>query len=132
MGLLNASIINLLILTVDPKDMGQATAMNNVFRNVGGSVGAPIAGSFLSTYLLTTGPFAGVFPAHMAFQYVYFLAAGITVAGTGTVLFAQEVLGVRRHAKFAHHPMLPRRARRVRDAPAPVDPTLAPPLSRGP
>jgi len=132
MGLLNASIINLLILTVDPKDMGQATAMNNVFRNVGGSVGAPVAGSFLSTYLLTTGPFAGVFPAHMAFQSVYFLAAGITVAGTVTVLFAQEVLGVRRHAKFAQHPRLPRRAWRGRDAPAPADPTPAPLLSRGP
>ncbi|MGA7649498.1 MAG: MFS transporter [Thermoplasmata archaeon] len=131
MGLLNASIINLLILTVDPKDMGQATAMNNVFRNVGGSVGAPIAGSILATYLLTSGPFAGYFPAHLAFQYVYLLAAAITVAGTVTVLFAQEVLGVRRHAKFAHHPMLPRRGRRAGTAPVPADPTPAPPLNRG-
>ena len=113
MGLLNASIINLLILTVDPKDMGQATAMNNVFRNVGGSVGAPIAGSLLATYLLVSGPFAGVFPSHQAFQYVYFLAAAITVAGTVTVLFAQEVLGFRRHTKFAHHPTLPRRNRKA-------------------
>jgi MFS family permease len=104
MGLLNASIINLLILTVDPKDMGQATAMNNVFRNIGGSLGAPVAGSLLATYLLTSGPFAGYFPLHLAFQYVYFIAAGITAAGTLTVLFAQEVLGSRRHAKFAHLP----------------------------
>ncbi len=49
-GLLNASIINLLVLTVDPKDMGQATAMNNVFRNVGGSLGAPV-GRFATCYL---------------------------------------------------------------------------------
>jgi MFS family permease len=134
MGLLNASIINLLILTVDPKDMGQATAMNNVFRNIGGSVGAPIAGSILSTYLLTSGPFSGYFPAHLAFQYVYFIAAGITVAGTLTVLFAQEVLGVRRHAKFAHHPMPTRKARTAKSAPPPVptDPAPAAPLSRGP
>jgi MFS family permease len=132
MGLLNASIINLLILTVDPKDMGQATAMNNVFRNVGGSVGAPIAGSILATYLLTSGPFAGYFPAHLAFQYVYLLAAAITVAGTVTVLFAQEVLGVRRHAKFAHHPMLPLRGRRVGTTPLPTDSTPPPPLNRGP
>jgi MFS family permease len=131
MGLLNASIINLLVLTVDPKDMGQATAMNNVFRNVGGSVGAPIAGSFLSTYLLTSGPFAGYFPAHLAFQYVYFIAAAITVVGTATVLLAQEVLGVRRHAKFAHHPMTTPRTRRSKTAPAPADPTSAPPLNRG-
>jgi MFS family permease len=121
MGLLNASIINLLILTVDPKDMGQATAMNNVFRNVGGSLGAPIAGSLLATYVLRSGPFAGYFPAHLAFQYAFFLAAGITVVGTGTILFAQEVLGPRRHSKFAHLPTLPRRwgASRVSPAPAP-------------
>ena len=38
-ALLNASIINMLVLTVDPKDMGQATAMNNVFRIWGGAWG---------------------------------------------------------------------------------------------
>ena len=129
MGLLNASIINLLVLTVDPKDMGQATAMNNVFRNVGGSVGAPIAGSLLATYLLTSGPLAGYFPAHMAFQYAFFIAAAITVAGTVTVLFAQEVLGARRHAKFAHLPTLARRARRGAATPAPADPTPTVPLT---
>jgi len=117
-GLLNASIINLLILTVDPKDMGQATAMNNVFRNVGGSVGAPIAGSLLATYLVTTGPFAGIFPAHLGFQYAFFVAAAITVAGTMTVVFAQEVLGGNRHPKFAHLPTLPRKANRAGPAPA--------------
>ncbi len=120
-GLLNASIINLLILTVDPKDMGQATAMNNVFRNVGGSVGAPIAGSLLATYLLTSGPFAGVYPAHMGFQYAFYVAAAITVAGTVTVVFAQEVLGGRRHPKFAHLPTLPRRGTRA--TPSSVLPT---------
>ncbi|MGA8664239.1 MAG: MFS transporter [Thermoplasmata archaeon] len=110
-GLLNASIINLLILTVDPKDMGQATAMNNVFRNVGGSVGAPIAGSLLATYILTSGV-AIYFPDHRAFQYAFAIAAAITVIGTLTVVFAQEVLGPRRHEKFAHLPTLPGRAGR--------------------
>ena len=128
MGLLNASIINLLVLTVDPKDMGQATAMNNVFRNVGGSVGAPIAGSLLATYVLTSGSFAGIFPAHVAFQYAYFLAAGITVVGSLTVLLAQEVLGARRHAKFAHLPTLPR-GRRMGGALAPARPAPPPTVS---
>ncbi|MGP8077021.1 MAG: MFS transporter [Thermoplasmata archaeon] len=129
MGLLNASIINLLVLTVDPKDMGQATAMNSVFRNVGGSVGAPIAGSLLATYLLTSGPLAGHFPAHLAFQYAFFIAAAITVAGTVTVLFAQEVLGSRRHAKFAHLPTLKRGVGRANAAPLPPQPIPSPPLS---
>ena len=127
-GLLNASIINLLVLTVDPKDMGQATAMNNVFRNVGGSVGAPIAGSLLATYLLTSGPFAGLFPAHQAFQYAFFIAAGITVTGTMTVVFAQEVLGGRRHPKFAHLPIMTRGERRRE---GPVEPVPLPPRPDG-
>ena len=107
-ALLNASIINLLILTVDPRDMSQATAMNNVFRNVGGSVGAPIAGSLLATYTLGSGPLAAL-PAHLAFQYAFWIAAIVTLIAGVVVLFGQEVLGPSRHAKFAHLPTLPRR-----------------------
>ncbi len=125
-GLLNASIINLLVLTVDPRDMGQATAMNNVFRNVGGSVGAPIAGSLLATYVLTSGPFAGIFPGPLAFHYAFFIAAGITVVGTVTILFAQEVLGPHRHAKFAHLPTLPRRRRHALPSAALEEPEPGP------
>ena len=128
-GLLNASIINLLVLTVDPRDMGQATAMNNVFRNVGGSVGAPIAGSLIATYLLTSGPFAHFFPVHLAFQYAYFIAAGITVIGAVSVLFAQEVLGPRRHPKFSHLPTLPLRNHASSPAPPVEEPGPTPSAS---
>jgi MFS family permease len=131
-GLLNASIINLLVLTVDPKDMGQATAMNNVFRNVGGSVGAPIAGSLLATYLLTSGSFAGIFPAHLGFQYAFFIAAGIMIAGTVTIFFAQEVLGARRHPKFAHLPTLARKTRPGRGSALPTSPTSPRPVESPP
>jgi MFS family permease len=109
-ALLNASIINLLVLTVDPRDMGQATAMNNVFRNIGGSVGAPIAGSLLATYVITSGAFAGV-ASHAAFQYAFWIAAITALIGGAVVFFGQEVLGPQRHAKFAHLPTLPGRAR---------------------
>jgi MFS family permease len=131
MALLNASVINLLVLTVDPKDMGQATAMNNVFRNVGGSVGAPIAGSLLATYVLTAGPFAGAgVPAHLAFQYAFWIAAVITLAGGAAVVFAQEVLGPSRHPKFAHLPTLPRKARGANNAPASPLPGESPSAER--
>lgn len=127
MALLNASVINLLVLTVDPKDMGQATAMNNVFRNVGGSVGAPIAGSLLATYVITSGAFAGLgVPTHVAFQYAFWIAAVITLIGGAAVLLAQEVLGPARHPKFAHLPVLPRRAQRGRGVPTPAVPTDPP------
>jgi MFS family permease len=109
-ALLNASVINLLVLTVDPRDMGQATAMNNVFRNLGGSVGAPIAGSLLATYTLTSGRLGGLgLPDHYAFQLAFWIAAAVTLVGGVAVILAQEVLGPGRHAKFAHLPTLPRR-----------------------
>lgn len=106
-ALLNASIINLLILSVDPKDMGQATAMNNVFRNIGGSVGAPIAGSLLATYVVTSGPFGGLgLASHTAFQFAFWIAAAVTIVGGVTVLAGEEVLGPRRHPRFANLPQL--------------------------
>lgn len=115
-ALLNASIINMLVLTVDPKDMGQATAMNNVFRNLGGSVGAPIVGALLATYVtgvvVPSGPLAGTnLPSLGAFQYAFWIAAVVTLVGGVAVLFGEEVLGPRRHTKFAHLPTLPRGAR---------------------
>ncbi len=106
-ALLNASIINMLVLTVDPKDMGQATAMNNVFRNLGGSVGAPIVGALLAAYVVTVpgGPLAGTtLPSLQAFQYAFWIAAVITIVGGIAVLLGQEVLGPNRHKKFAHLP----------------------------
>ena len=49
LAIMNSAVINLLVLTVEPRDMGLATALNAVFRNVGSSLGAPLAGSLLST-----------------------------------------------------------------------------------
>ena len=136
-ALLNASIINLLVLTVDPKDMGQATAMNNVFRNLGGSVGAPIVGALLATYVtgvvVPAGPLAGTdLPSLAAFQYAFWIAAAVTVAGGLAIVFGEEVLGPRRHGKFAHLPTPPRVrfGRRAPVAPAP-DPA-SPPVPAAP
>jgi len=99
-ALLNASIINMLVLTVDPRDMGQATAMNNVFRNLGGSIGAPIVGALLASYVITGTDL----PKLAAFQYAFWIAAAITIVGGIAVLLGEEVLGPNRHAKFAHLP----------------------------
>ncbi len=134
-ALLNASVINMLVLTVDPKDMGQATAMNNVFRNLGGSVGAPIVGALLATYVtgivVPGGALAGTdLPRLLAFQYAFWIAAGVTLVGGVAVLFGEEVLGPRRHAKFAHLPHLrgaPRPGRAMSDRPRlPVEARGAP------
>ncbi|MFZ0891407.1 MAG: MFS transporter [Thermoplasmata archaeon] len=135
-ALLNASIINMLVLTVDPKDMGQATAMNNVFRNLGGSVGAPLVGALLATYvtgiIVPSGPLAGTnLPSLVAFQYAFLIAAVVTLVGGAVVLFGEEVLGPRRHKKFAHLPTLARNPRSSSGVPTPT-PVPAPTTNPGP
>ncbi|EQD69944.1 transporter, major facilitator family, partial [mine drainage metagenome] len=68
-AIMNASVINLLVLTVAPRDMGLATSMNSVFRNVGSSVGAPLSGSLLATFVYAVVPGIGAIPSTEAFQW---------------------------------------------------------------
>ncbi len=97
-----ASVINLLVLSVDLKDIGLSSAMNTVFRNLGNSVGAPIAGSILSTF--TTSVAVGSkngsqlyvsVPSNVAFQYTFYVAAALFVVIALIVSSAEEVLGKR-------------------------------------
>ncbi len=125
-ALLNATIINMLVLTVDPKDMGQATAMNNVFRNLGTSVGTPIVGSILAAYAIYY--YGQTLPKPIAFQYAFWLGAIIVLAGGVVVLFGEEVLGPRRHEKFAHLPTL--KDRRNGNDRSSTEPTSMPILAR--
>ena len=68
MAMLMAASQNLLVLSVKPQEMGLQTAMNTVFRNVGSSLGAPIAGSILSTFtfVVTFGGVSSAFPTETA------------------------------------------------------------------
>ena len=90
---MNASVINLLVLTVAPRDMGLATSMNSVFRNVGSSVGAPLSGSLLATFVYAVIPGVGAIPSTVAFQWSFAIAAVTFLAAAVTVYFAREVLG---------------------------------------
>ena len=93
--MLNASLINLIVLTVDPKDMGLATAMNGTFRSVGSSVGAPVAGSIMSTITASyvVGNFSIIMPAHIAYSYIFIIAAASFIVAAVMTLLAREVLG---------------------------------------
>ena len=92
-AIMNASVINLLVLTVAPRDMGLATSMNSVFRNVGSSVGAPLSGSLLATFVYAVIPGVGAIPSTVAFQWSFAIAAVTFLAAAVTVYFAREVLG---------------------------------------
>jgi MFS family permease len=93
LAVMNSSVINLLVLTVEPRDMGLATSLNSVFRNVGSSVGAPLAGSLMSTF--TVIAYARTFPSATAFRAAFLVAAGASLFAAVLVLFAREILGKR-------------------------------------
>ncbi|MCW6159153.1 MAG: MFS transporter [Thermoplasmatales archaeon] len=102
LSMINASVINFLILTVDPRDMGLATGMNGTFRSVGSAIGAPIAGSLLSTFtaaytIAYVGghPITKILPSHLAFYYAFVIAAATFFTAIVIILFGQEVLGKR-------------------------------------
>ncbi len=92
-AIMNASVINLLVLTVEPREMGLATSLNAVFRNIGSSIGAPIAGSLMSTFTVVV--YGQSFPSATAFRDAYLIAAAATLVAAVLVLFAKEILGRR-------------------------------------
>jgi MFS family permease len=94
LSMVTASVINLLVLTVDPRDLGLASSMNTVFRNLGNSVGAPVTGSILSSFTvsMSVGSTDLLLPSSTAFQYSFYLAAGAFLAVGLVVIFAAEVL----------------------------------------
>jgi MFS family permease len=93
LAVMNSAVINLLVLTVEPRDMGLATSLNSVFRNVGSSMGAPLAGSLMSTFTVTV--YGQSFPSATAFHDAYLIAGVAFVLAAGIALFAHEILGAR-------------------------------------
>lgn len=94
LSLLNGTLINFIVLTVSPRDMGLATAMNGTFRSLGSSIGAPIAGSILATYATQVSP-ALTIPSDTAYTYIFIIAAIVFLAAAILVPFGVEVLGKR-------------------------------------
>ncbi|MDE1821941.1 MAG: MFS transporter [Euryarchaeota archaeon] len=102
-AVLNASVINLLVLTVEPREMGLATSMNGTFRNLGSSLGAPLAGSIMSTYIVyakTQVPGVPVpvpvpYPGSTAFLYTFMIAAVVMAFAGVLAVFGREILGKR-------------------------------------
>ncbi len=108
-SLMNASLINLIVLTVNPKDMGLATAMNGTFRNVGSSIGAPIAGSIMSTItaIYVVGVVGKVtiyasLPTPAAYFTVFMISAAAFAVAAVLSLSAHEVLGKRKWIRVAN------------------------------
>lgn len=94
LSLLNGTLINFIVLTVNPRDMGLATAMNGTFRSLGSSIGAPVAGSILATYAIQASPTL-LIPTDTAYNYIFIIAAVVFFAAAILVPLGHEVLGKR-------------------------------------
>ena len=98
---LTSTVQNLLLLTVDPRDMGLANALAYVFGNLGDSIGAPIAASILTTFTISVlvghaqsgEAIYKLLPSAAAFQYCFYVAAAVFITIAIVIAFAKEVLG---------------------------------------
>jgi MFS family permease len=97
-GCLSVAIQNLLVLSLAKSEMGLGTSLNTAFRYIGQSIGAPISGAFLSTYVTsyTVNGSSVLLPMHAAFQYCFYLAVVGFVLLALIGLWAVEVIGPRR------------------------------------
>ncbi|MDE1861081.1 MAG: MFS transporter [Candidatus Micrarchaeota archaeon] len=79
---INVPTVNLLVLSIDRREMGIATALNSVFRFMGSAIGAPLAGIFIVE-----------FASKAAFQYSFYFAAVLIFFVIVISLRTDEILG---------------------------------------
>ena len=94
-GMLTVSIQNLLVLSLDKGNMALGVSMNSAFRYIGQTLGAPVAGAILSTFVAsyTIGGHVLSLPARDAFQYCFYLATVAFIVVGLLAIFAREVIG---------------------------------------
>jgi fucose permease len=100
-AILTSTVQNLLLLTVDPRDIGLANALAYVFGNLGDSIGAPVAASILTTFTISVlvghaqsgESIYKSLPSAAAFQYCFYVAAAVFITIAIVIAFAKEVLG---------------------------------------
>lgn len=105
LGMLLVSSQNLLVLSVQRRQMGLATSLSTVFRNIGSSLGSPIAGSLMSTFV-TSYVIAGQtysIPTKTAFEYAYLIAVAGFVVTLIVSFFAREVIGKRANPQVVEY-----------------------------
>ncbi len=104
-GLLSVSIQNLLVLSIDKSQMGLGTALNSDFKYIGQTLGAPIAGTILSTFVrnyVINGQLFSL-PTKAAFQYCFYTSVVAFVFVGVLVIFAREVIGKKADTRVAQH-----------------------------
>jgi len=93
-ALINVSLINMVIFSVDRKNIGIATGLNTVFRNVGAAWGPAIAGTIMNQYQdnINLGKIILSVPSHFAYQLIFYITAGLFIVLLFSLFFTTEVL----------------------------------------
>jgi hypothetical protein len=96
LGFMMVSMINIIIQSVSQLETGIATAMNTIFRTIGGVIGPTIAGVFLARYIsplviqTPRGPVMGpLLPNATAFNYIFLTALGVSLVGVLVTLLVK-------------------------------------------
>jgi len=88
-GMLTVSIQSLLVLSIAKSEMALGTSLNTAFRYVGQTLGAPVAGAFLSTYVASVT----MLPTRAAFQYCFYISVVAFIIVGLVSTFSREVIG---------------------------------------
>ncbi|MGZ4904435.1 MAG: MFS transporter [Halobacteriota archaeon] len=96
MGFMMVSMINIIVQSVSQIETGIATAMNTIFRTIGGVIGPTIAGVLLARYvspLIIQTPRGSVMgpllPNATAFNYIFLTALGVSLVGVVMALLVK-------------------------------------------
>ncbi|MFB6471215.1 MAG: MFS transporter [Vulcanisaeta sp. AZ3] len=96
-SMVNVSVINILVFSVGRRNMGLATGLNTVFRNIGSAWGPAVAGSIMSTYqayvLISLNPMLWItLPSRYSYQLMFLLTGALYVIAIFVILFlVQEI-----------------------------------------
>jgi MFS family permease len=91
--LLNVSLINIVIFSVDRKNLGIATGLNTVFRNLGSAWGPAIAGTIMSQFQdsIKYGPIAINIPSRFAYELIFYITSSLFFLLLLSLLFTKEI-----------------------------------------
>ncbi len=100
-SVLNVSLINVLIFSVDKQFLGVTTGLNSLFRNLGASWGPAVAGTLMTMYsimisLPTPGGLVRIrIPEETAYRYLFLFSAGLYVLLLLIAPLIREVVRIR-------------------------------------
>ncbi len=99
-SMVNVAVINILVFSVGRSNMGLATGLNSVFRNIGGAWGPAVAGSLMSMYqasvILSLKPlFWLTLPAKSSYQLMFLITTALYVIAIVVIMSLTREIFVR-------------------------------------